>query len=214
MSWKEIFQKEASKPYYQELIKQLDFEYDNYVVYPSKDNIFRAFDLCDYSNLKLIIIGQDPYHGQDQANGLAFSVYPNTKIPPSLRNIYKELKADLDIDKDSGELEAWAKQGVLLLNKILTVRQASPASHKDLGWDDFTNAVISDLNNHPDRLIYLLWGNFAQALKPLIAERHIIIEAPHPSPLSAYRGFFGSKPFSQVNKYLMDLDKDPIDWSK
>ncbi|NLY62587.1 MAG: uracil-DNA glycosylase [Erysipelothrix sp.] len=214
MNWKKIIQREMTKDYFIALQNDLDKAYAGGLIYPSQDNIFRAFELCDYTDVKLVIIGQDPYHGEGQANGLAFSVYPNTKLPPSLRNIYKELESDLGIVKESGELEGWASQGVLLLNKILTVQAGEPASHKDLGWDQFTNAIISALNEHPSPIIYILWGKFAQGLKPLIGEQHMIIESAHPSPLAAYRGFFGSKPFSLVNEYLVKLDRSPIDWSK
>lgn len=214
MNWKKIIATQNSEVYFNELNSNLDKMYKDKVVYPPKKDLYRAFDLCEYLDTKLVIIGQDPYHGEGQANGLAFSVYKDTKIPPSLRNIYKELESDLGIVKTDGELEGWAEQGVLLLNKILSVEEASPAAHKDLGWDEFTNFIIRSFDNHPDKVIFLLWGNHARKLKPLIAEKHIIIEGVHPSPLAAYRGFFGSKPFSKINECLVDLNKDPIDWSK
>lgn len=214
MNWKKIIQKEKSKAYFKDLQENLDKAYASNVVYPIESEIYRAFDLCDYEDVKVVIIGQDPYHGERQANGLSFSVYKDTTLPPSLRNIYKELESDLGIVKESGELEGWAKQGVLLLNKILTVEEKSPASHADLGWDIFTDAIIESLNEHPQQIVYLLWGNYARKLKPLISERHIILEGVHPSPLAAYRGFFGSKPFSLINEKLIEIYREPIDWSK
>ncbi len=214
MNWNTIINKEKTKDYFLVLEEKLDVEYENYTVYPKKEDIFRAFDLCSYEDTKLVIIGQDPYHGPRQANGLSFSVYAEEKLPPSLRNIYKELEDDLSIIKKSGELEGWAKQGVLMLNKIMTVREKTPASHANLGWDTFTDEIILSLNDHPQTIIFLLWGNYAKKVKPLIAEKHIILEGVHPSPLSAYRGFFGSKPFSLINDKLTEINREPIDWSK
>lgn len=214
MSWKKIIASQNNETYFKELNSNLESIYEDSIVYPPKEDLYRAFTLCEYLDTKLVIIGQDPYHGKGQANGLAFSVYKDTKIPPSLRNIYKELEDDLGVVKVDGELEGWAKQGVLLLNKILSVEEASPASHKDLGWDEFTNFIIKSFDKHPDKVIFLLWGNHARKLKPLIASKHIIIEGVHPSPLAAYRGFFGSKPFSKINEHLIALHKEPIDWSK
>lgn len=214
MNWKQIIQKEASKEYFQDLMEFLDGEYASKTIYPKREDLFRAFSLCEYLDTKVVIIGQDPYHGENQANGLAFSVEKSTKLPPSLKNIYKELESDLGIIKEDGELEAWAKQGVLLLNKIMSVEEKKPASHSTSGWDTFTNAVIESLNDHPEKIVFLLWGNYAKKLKPLISDKHIIIEGVHPSPLAAYRGFFGSKPFSLINSHLKNQNRELIDWSK
>lgn len=214
MNWNQIIQAQQNKPYYKEMQVFLDKAYVKKTIYPPKDEVFRAFDLCSYEDTKVVIIGQDPYHGDRQANGLSFSVYDGIKLPPSLRNIYKELEADLGIKREGGELEGWAKQGVLMLNKIMTVEAKSPASHANIGWDTFTDAIIESLNDHPETIVFLLWGNYAKKVKPLISKRHIIIEGIHPSPLSAYRGFFGSKPFSMINEKLKACHRDVIDWSK
>lgn len=214
MTWKTIIQNEQSKPYFKEMQKVLNEHYEKMVIYPPQDEVYRAFSLCPYEKTKVVIIGQDPYHGPHQANGLSFSVYDGVKLPPSLRNIFKELESDLGIVKESGELEGWAKQGVLMLNKIMTVQEKKPASHANIGWDTFTDAIIESLNDHPNTVVFLLWGNYAKKVKPLISERHIIIEGIHPSPLAAYRGFFGSKPFSLINETLTAHGLEPIDWSK
>lgn len=212
--WETIINHQKSKGYYQEMQSELTKLNEERTIYPAKKDIFRAFDLCKYEDVKVVIIGQDPYHGEGQANGLAFSVPNDIKLPPSLRNIYTELADDLGVIKTGGDLSGWASQGVLLLNKFLTVEKKTPGAHQKLGWDTFTDEIILSLNEHPKPIIYLLWGNFARSLKPLISDKHIIIEGVHPSPLSAYRGFFGSKPFSQINAYLAKNNLVAIDWSK
>lgn len=190
-------------------------EYLSKKVYPSPENIFKAFWLTPFSEVKVVILGQDPYHGAGQAHGLCFSVADGIKPPPSLVNIYKELEADLGIKKDftSGNLESWAKQGVFLLNAILTVVASIPASHQKLGWEDFTDEVIKTISDRKEHVVFVLWGNYARAKRVLIDQtKHLVIEAPHPSPFSAYSGFFGSKPFSQLNNYLKQQGKTEINW--
>lgn len=182
-------------------------------IYPPKDVIFEALNLTSFSDTKVVILGQDPYHGPHQSHGLAFSVQSMVKIPPSLKNIFKELHDDVGCDiPKSGDLTAWAKQGVLLLNTVLTVEQKSPGSHKNIGWERVTDAVIDLLNKKKTSVVYILWGKPAQSKIPRIDSRHKIIIAPHPSPLSSYRGFFGSKPFSQANQFLEAQHLTPIDW--
>lgn len=183
-------------------------------IYPARKKIFRAFDLTSFDNLKVVILGQDPYHGYKQANGLAFSVDQNIKIPPSLINIYKEYSSDLGFPFPvNGNLESWAKQGVLLLNSILTVESGSAGSHKDIGWEVFTDEIIRVLSIEKVNLVFILWGAYAQTKNPLIASsKHLVISSPHPSPLSAHKGFFGSKPFSKCNKYLKENNIKEIDW--
>lgn len=183
-------------------------------IFPAKENIFNAFKLTDFNNVKVVIIGQDPYHGENEAHGLSFSVQEGVKLPPSLRNIYKELKSDIGIEKgDSGDLSNWAKQGVLLLNAVLTVEKDKAGSHSNMGWEDFTDFVVSVLNKKEDPIVFVLWGNYAKTKRKLISNKtHLIIESAHPSPLSAYHGFFGSKPFSKINKFLIDNKKEPIIW--
>ena len=183
-------------------------------IFPLEKDIFNAFKATSFLDCKVVILGQDPYHKKNQANGLAFSVNQNIKIPPSLRNIFKELKSDLGIDNlNSGYLENWSNQGVLLLNTTLTVRENEAGSHKGLGWDDFTDTVITKLSNKKEQVIFLLWGNFAQRKSTLIDQKkNIILTAPHPSPLSAYKGFFGCKHFSKTNKLLIQNKQEPISW--
>ena len=189
--------------------------YDEKTIFPEKDNIFNALKLTDYKDVKVVIMGQDPYHGIGEAHGLSFSVQKGVKIPPSLENIYKELNDDLHIPpKEHGDLTGWAKQGVLLLNSVLTVEKDKASSHKGLGWELFTDYIIKVLNNHEDPIVFILWGNFAREKKKYITNKHhLIIESPHPSPFSAYNGFFGSKPFSRTNNFLIANKKEPIDWS-
>lgn len=190
-------------------------EYLSKTVYPKPENIFKAFWLTPFSEVKVVILGQDPYHGAGQAHGLCFSVADGIKPPPSLVNIYKELEADLGIKKDfsSGNLEGWARQGVFLLNAILTVVASTPASHQKLGWEEFTDHVIKTISDRKENVVFVLWGNYARAKKVLIDQtKHLVIEAPHPSPFSAYSGFFGSKPFSQINLYLKQKGKAEINW--
>ena len=188
--------------------------YDKKVVYPEQDNIFKALKLTPYSNVKVVIVGQDPYHGENEANGLSFSVSPGIKLPPSLKNIYKELYEDLKIDrKDNGDLTDWAEQGVLLLNTVLTVEKDKPASHRNIGWELLTDYIIKTLNEKKEPIVFILWGNFAKNKTKLITnQRHLIITSSHPSPFSARYGFFGSKPFSKANKFLISNDIRPIKW--
>lgn len=210
------FQEEFEKEYFLKLTKFLDFErYSNKIIYPSQEQIFKAFTFFPFENTKLIILGQDPYHGENQANGLAFSVNKEQKVPPSLRNIYLELSSDLNIKTPThGDLSAWAKQGVLLLNSVLTVEKDSPGSHQHKGWEEFTDHVLYKLNTELHNLVFLLWGNYAKSkLKLLDTQKHLVLTANHPSPLSAYRGFFGCKHFSKSNEYLVKHGKNPIDWS-
>lgn len=188
--------------------------YDKKVVYPEQDNIFKALKLTPYSNVKVVIVGQDPYHGENEANGLSFSVSPGIKLPPSLKNIYKELYDDLKIDrKDNGDLTDWAEQGVLLLNAVLTVEKDKPASHRNIGWELLTDYIIKTLNEKKEPIVFILWGNFAKNKTKLITnQRHLIITSSHPSPFSARYGFFGSKPFSKANNFLISNDISPIKW--
>ncbi|AZP03410.1 uracil-DNA glycosylase [Jeotgalibaca ciconiae] len=212
--WQEILQEEFQAPYYQQLRMFLKQEYEEQTIYPVMQDIWQAFELTPYNDVKVLILGQDPYHGPNQAHGLSFSVQKGVKIPPSLRNIYKELEEDLGIKPaNHGDLTSWAKQGIFLLNTVLTVRQGQAYSHRGKGWEMLTDAVIRALNNRKEPVIFLLWGNASIAKKALIdTQKHIVLTSPHPSPLSAHRGFFGSKPFSKINDALIDLGEEPIDW--
>lgn len=212
--WDEILKDEFDKDYYKNIVRLLDTEYKEHTIYPKREDIFRALDLTDFDQVKVVIIGQDPYHGPKQAQGLSFSVDKEVKIPPSLRNIYKELEADLGIPpKKDGDLTMWAKQGVLLLNSTLTVREKSPNSHKNIGWEVFTDQIINQLNDKKENLVYILWGNFAKKKgKNIDRKNNLVIESVHPSPLSASRGFFGTRPFSRTNDYLRKNNIEPIDW--
>ena len=212
--WDELLEIEFEKDYYIELKKFLINEYKTISVFPNKDNIFEALKHTSYKDTKVLILGQDPYHGEGQAHGLAFSVQPTVKIPPSLLNMYKELRDDLGCYiPNNGYLMPWADQGVLLLNTALTVRAHEANSHRNQGWEIFTDEIIKILNKRQDPLIFVLWGANARKKKDLIDEkRHYILEAPHPSPLSASRGFFGCKHFSKINEILIKLGKTPIDW--
>lgn len=214
-SWEKIIKNESKKPYFKKLINFLDQEYGSKNVYPSKDNLFNCFKLTPFNNVKVVIIGQDPYHQKGQAHGLAFSVLEDCKMPPSLRNIFKELKADLDIDnKDNTNLSNWASQGILLINKVLSVVDSKPTSHSNIGWETFTDNILKELNKSDAPIIYVLWGNNAQTSKKFITNNnHYIIESSHPSPLSAYHSFNGSKPFSKINAILNSHDIKAIDWS-
>jgi len=205
---------EFKKPYYKELYKFVINEYKNYVIYPKADDIFNAFHFTPLSKVKVVIIGQDPYHNENQAHGLCFSVKPHVDIPPSLMNIFKELKDDLGCYiPNNGCLEKWAKQGVLLLNTVLTVRAHRPLSHQGKGWENFTDAVIKAVNDLDRPVVFILWGKPAQSKKKMLTNsKHLILEAPHPSPLSASRGFFGSRPFSKTNEFLIKNNMEPIDW--
>lgn len=212
--WKEILRNEFEKPYFKELVEFVREEYKTGQIYPPGSLIFSAFDHCSFIAVKVVIIGQDPYHGPGQANGLCFSVAENIKMPPSLVNIFKEMQDDLGKPfPPNGSLIRWADQGVLLLNATLTVRASSPGSHQGKGWEQFTDAVIEKLNREKSGLVFVLWGAYAQRKGEIIdRERHYVIASPHPSPFSAHKGFFGSKPFSKVNAYLRQAGKDEIDW--
>ncbi|KKK38004.1 uracil-DNA glycosylase [Mesobacillus campisalis] len=213
-TWGELLQDEFSKTYFCNLEEFLEKEYEEKTIYPARENIFNALKYTDYDEVKVVLLGQDPYHGEGQAHGLSFSVQPGVKIPPSLRNIYKELHEDLGCSiPKTGYLKKWADQGVLLLNTVLTVREGEAHSHKGKGWEKLTDRVISLLNERETPVIFLLWGRPAQSKMKLInADRHYIITSAHPSPLSASRGFFGSKPFSKINDYLRNKGESEIDW--
>ena len=211
--WRKFKKEEFEKPYFKELAKFLRKEYDTKTIYPPKRLVFSAFDSCDYEDVKVVIIGQDPYHQVNQAHGMCFSVNKGIRIPPSLVNIYKELNNDLGCSIPShGYLMKWAKQGVFLLNAILTVEDSKPSSHKNKGWEIFTDNAIKKLNEHKNPLVFILWGNFARSKASMIDNRHLIIESAHPSPLSAHYGFFNSKPFSKCNNFLIKNGIKPIDW--
>ena len=212
--WNELLKDEFSKDYYLSLREFLKNEYTTKIIYPDKYDIFNALHYTSYKDVKVVILGQDPYHGPNQAHGLSFSVSPGVKIPPSLLNIYKELNSDLGCDTpNNGYLKKWADQGVLLLNTSLTVRAGEANSHKNKGWEIFTDKIISLINEKTDPVVFLLWGNNAINKKKLITNKqHLILSSTHPSPLSASRGFFGSKPFSKINKFLISVNKAPIDW--
>lgn len=212
--WDELLKDEFKKEYYKNLREFLKNEYSTNVIYPNMNNIFKSLKLTSYKDTKVLLLGQDPYHGENQAHGLAFSVCKGVKTPPSLLNIYKELKSDLNcFIPNNGYLIPWAQQGVLLLNTVLTVRAHEANSHKDKGWEIFTDKIIEILNNRNDPVIFILWGANARKKKELInSNKHYILEAPHPSPLSAHRGFFGCNHFSKVNDILIELKKNPIDW--
>lgn len=212
--WAELLQPEFEKDYYKKLRGFLVSEYENHTIYPDKNDIFNAMHLTAYKDVRVVIIGQDPYHGPGQAHGLCFSVKPGIKTPPSLVNIYKELQTDLNCYiPNNGYLVKWAQQGVMLLNTVLTVRAGQAHSHKNMGWERFTDHVIGLLNDHEDPIVFLLWGRPAQKKADLITRsHHHILKAPHPSPLSAHRGFFGSKHFSKTNTILESLGFQPIDW--
>ena len=214
-SWKKVLQKEFGEEYFSKLVEFVKSEYQKTTVYPSAKFIFNAFELTPFDKVKVVILGQDPYHGENQANGLAFSVNDGVAMPPSLVNIYKEIESDLGrktVNKN-GNLENWAKQGVLMLNATLTVQAHVAGSHQNKGWERFTDAVIKTLSDQKENLVFILWGGYAQRKGNVIDEsKHLVIKSAHPSPLSAYNGFFGSKPFSQTNAYLIFNDKKPIDW--
>lgn len=211
--WDKVLEKEMQKEYFRKLGSFVKESYKNRVCYPDYANIFNALRYTDYENVKVVILGQDPYHGEGEAHGLSFSVLEGVRRPPSLNNIFKELYSDLGIRRTNNCLSDWAHQGVLLLNAIMTVEKDKPLSHKDKGWEEFTDMVISKLNERNKPVIFVLWGSFARSKKELITNSiHHIIESPHPSPLSASRGFFGSKPFSKINDYLMQDGIDGINW--
>ena len=212
--WLNILNDSCIKNYFEKIINNVDKKYIDKVIYPKRENIFRAFNLTPFDKVKVVIIGQDPYHGEGEANGLAFSLNDDVRITPSLRNIFKELESDLKIKRVNKDLSGWAKQGVLLLNAILTVEKDRPLSHKDLGWEKITDYIIKYISDYKEKVVFILWGNYAKEKKKLIdLNKHFIIESNHPSPLSASRGFFGSKPFSKTNDYLIKNNQSVIDWS-
>lgn len=212
--WDKILENEYKKDYLINILKTLQIEYKNKEIYPPKKDVFKALRLTDYDNVKIVIIGQDPYHGENEAEGLSFSVKDGIRKPPSLRNIFKELKDDLGYEEpESGSLIKWAKEGVLLLNTILTVEKDKPLSHKSLGWETFTDEIIKKINEKETPVVFILWGAYARSKKVYITnEKHLIIESPHPSPFSARNGFFGSKPFSRANNFLISKKISPVNF--
>jgi uracil-DNA glycosylase len=213
-SWKEALQDEFDKEYFTKLADFVRAEYTHAIVYPPPKNVFRAFELCPFDQTKVVILGQDPYHGPSQANGLCFAVSEGIPLPPSLQNIFKEIENDLGqpLKNKSGDLERWAKQGVLLLNATLTVRAGKPTSHTNKGWEQFTDAAIRVLSDKKEHLVFMLWGNYAKQKGAHIDRaKHLVLESPHPSPL-ARGGFFGNHHFSKTNKYLQEHAQTPIDW--
>ena len=213
-SWKLHLEREFTKKYFTKLNLFLNNEFKTKKIFPEYDTILSALNLTSVKNTKVVILGQDPYHGINQANGLCFSVSKGTKIPPSLRNVYKEIESDLGIKMNiNGDLKSWANQGVLLLNTVLTVRESEADSHQNQGWEEFTDAVINVINQEKENIVFLLWGSKAKKkAKNIDRNKHYILEAPHPSPLSSYRGFFGCKHFSKTNNYLTQNGRTGIDW--
>lgn len=211
--WDLILKEEFNKEYFKNLINFLNNRNKETTIYPNKQDLFKALKYTDYDNVKVVILGQDPYHGEGEANGLCFSVNQDQKMPPSLNNIFKELKDDLNIERTNTDLSDWAKQGILLLNTVLTVEKDKPFSHRNIGWEEFTNCIISKLNEKQSPIIFVLWGNAARSKKELITNNiHNIIESAHPSPFSYEKGFKGSKPFSKTNKYLKFNNISEISW--
>lgn len=212
--WDNVLKIIWQSPGFNKFMKCIENEYEQNVIFPPKDCIFNALKYTPYKDVKVVIVGQDPYHGEGEAHGLSFSVQKGVKCPPSLRNIYKELKEDLNIDSPNcGDLTAWAKEGVMLLNACLTVIKDMPNSHKDIGWQLLTDAIIKKINLKDEPVVYILWGNFARSKKVFITNpKHLIIESTHPSPFSAHNGFFGSKPFSKTNNFLEKNNVKPINW--
>lgn len=214
-SWKKALDGEFDKDYFKKLAEFVKSEYQSATVYPPPKFIFRAFELTPFDQVKVVILGQDPYHGIGQANGLCFAVNQGVRFPPSLQNIYKEIETDLGHPAHfrDGDLEEWAKQGVLLLNATLTVKASSPGSHQNVGWELFTDAVVKVLSEQKENLVFILWGAYAQKKGAVIdTSKHLVIKSAHPSPFSAYSGFFGSKPFSKCNEYLFSHGELPIEW--
>ncbi len=212
-SWYDLLQCEFEKPYFKQLQEFLANEYATRTIYPEEDKIFNALNHVPFDKVKVVIIGQDPYHEPNQAQGISFSVPEGVEIPPSLVNIMKEIHDDLDITcKNSGDLTRWASQGVLLLNTVLTVRRGQANSHKDKGWEKLTGEIIKKLGARKEPIVFLLWGSYAQSFAPFVESQHLILKAPHPSPLSAYRGFFGCKHFSKCNEFLKSQGMDEINW--
>lgn len=213
MEWSDVFHEITTRHDFAAMHDFLEKEYTTEIVYPDRKNIYQAFDLTPFEQVKVVILGQDPYHGPNQAHGLAFSVQPDAKFPPSLRNMYKELQDDVGCIRKSPHLQDWAREGVLLLNAVLTVRQGEAHSHKNIGWETFTDEVIQAVSEHLTHVVFILWGKPAQQkIKLIDTSKHHIIQSPHPSPLSAYRGFFGSKPYSQANTYIQANGKQPVNW--
>lgn len=213
-NWDTILKEEFEKEYFKELMKFVSQEYKNKTIYPKQSDVFNAFRYTDFDNVKVVILGQDPYHGPNQAEGLSFSVSNDVLKPPSLKNIFKELESDLKIlFPEHNSLKPWAKEGVLLLNAVLTVEEHNPTSHKDHGWETFTDDIIKIINNKKTPVVFILWGSYARNKKSLITNPiHYVIESPHPSPFSAYSGFFGSKPFSKTNDFLKSKGLKEINW--
>ena len=213
-TWSELLREEARKEYLFLLEKKIEEAYASSICFPPKEKIFKAFALCGPKDVKVVILGQDPYHGAGEAHGLAFSVRQGIKTPPSLRNIFKELESEFGIDLTrTTDLTAWAEQGVFLLNSVLTVEKDKAGSHSKWGWEEFTNSVISFISKGNEHVVFVLWGDYARKKKSLIdLSKHVVIESAHPSPLSSYRGFFGSKPFSKVNERLSSWGKEEIKW--
>ena len=213
-NWDTILKEEFEKEYFKELMKFVSQEYKNKTIYPKQSDVFNAFRYTDFDNVKVVILGQDPYHGPNQAEGLSFSVSNDVLKPPSLKNIFKELESDLKIPfPEHNSLKSWAKEGVLLLNAVLTVEEHNPTSHKNHGWETFTDDIIKIINNKKTPVVFILWGSYARNKKSLITNPiHYVIESPHPSPFSAYSGFFGSKPFSKTNNFLKSKGLKEINW--
>ena len=213
--WDEILKEEYQKDYFKNIVLYINKAYKERPIFPPKSHILRALSLTDYDDVKVVILGQDPYHGEGEANGLCFAVNNGIKLPPSLQNIYKELNSDLNIPiARTGDLTCWAKEGVLLLNSVLTVEKDKPASHKNLGWETFTDEIISKVNEKESPVVFILWGNFAKSKKRLITNpKHLVIESSHPSPFSCHYGFFGSRPFSKTNEFLKNNNIKEIDFS-
>ena len=213
--WDEVLKDEFKKDYFRKLGTFVKSEYKSKICFPQYKDIFNALRYTDYDEVKVVILGQDPYHGTGEAHGLSFSVHDNIKRPPSLANIFKELESDLGIKKENNNLTGWAKQGVLLLNSIMSVVKDTPLSHKEKGWEIFTDNIIKKLNERETPIVFILWGGYARSKKQLITNKnHYIVESVHPSPLSAYHGFFGSRPFSKTNNFLVNHNIEPIDWGK
>jgi uracil-DNA glycosylase len=213
-SWKEKLEEEFKRDYFEELVKFVKLEYQTQRVFPPAGRIFSAFDSCSFESTKVVILGQDPYHGEHQANGLSFSVFDDVRIPPSLGNIFKEINNDLGKPiPQSGDLQRWAEQGVLLLNATLTVRAQSPGSHQNKGWENYTDAVIKKISEEKEGLVFMLWGAYAQKKGIIIDKtKHLVLESAHPSPFSAHRGFLGNRHFSKANAYLKEIGREEIDW--
>lgn len=215
MEWREVFKKIKAQYDFDTLEAVLEEKYNNGEVFPPREEIYTAFELTSFENVRVVILGQDPYHGKGQSHGLAFSVNEGIKIPPSLRNMYKELEDDLNVTRTGGSLKDWAEEGVLLLNTVLTVDAHNANSHRGLGWEQFTDSVIEIVSGELENVVFILWGKPAQQKEKLIDNsKHLVIKSPHPSPLSAYRGFFGSKPYSRANDYLEEKGRSTVDWSE